>query len=54
MDAEVQEVQWSDLQRDRKGVAELAEAGDVRVRRRDGVNLLLVREDRQVAAGIVR
>jgi hypothetical protein len=52
MDAEVQEVQWSDLQRDRKGVAELAEAGDVRVRRRDGVNLLLVREDRQVATGI--
>ena len=39
------EVQWSELQRDPKGVAALADKGDVRVRRRDGVPLLLVRED---------
>lgn len=39
------EVQWSELQRDPKGVAALADRGDVRVRRRDGVPLLLVRED---------
>lgn len=39
------EVQWSELQRDPKGVAALADLGDVRVRRRDGVTLLLVRED---------
>jgi hypothetical protein len=39
------EVQWSELQRDPKGVAALADQGDVRVRRRDGVPLLLVRED---------
>lgn len=39
------EVQWSDVQRDPKAVAALAERGDVRVRRRDGVPLLLVRED---------
>lgn len=51
MSAQVQEVQWSDLQRDPKSVAELAEAGDVRVRRRDGVNLLLIREDRIASAG---
>jgi hypothetical protein len=51
MSTEVQEVQWSDLQRDPKSVAELADAGDVRVRRRDGVNLLLIREDRVAAAG---
>jgi hypothetical protein len=40
------EVQWSDLQRDPKRVAELADQGDVRVRRRDGAVLLLTREDR--------
>lgn len=40
------EVQWSELQRDPKGVAALADEGDVRVRRRDGAALLLVREDR--------
>ena len=39
------EVQWSELQRDPRGVAALADRGDVRVRRRDGVPLLLVRED---------
>ncbi len=39
------EVQWSELQRDPKGVAALADQGDVRVRRRDGVPLLLLRED---------
>jgi hypothetical protein len=39
------EVQWSELQRDPKGVAALADQGDVRVKRRDGVPLLLVRED---------
>lgn len=38
-------MQWSELQRDPKGVAALADQGDVRVRRRDGVPLLLVRED---------
>ncbi|WP_280447240.1 hypothetical protein [Nocardia cyriacigeorgica] len=42
----VTEVQWSELQRDPKEVARLADEGDVRVRRRDGVPLLLVREDR--------
>ncbi len=40
------EVQWSELQRDPKGVAALADQGDVRVRRRDGAALLLTREDR--------
>ena len=40
------EVQWSELQRDPKGVAALADEGDVRVRRRDGAALLLTREDR--------
>jgi hypothetical protein len=40
------EVQWSDLQRDPKGVARMADEGDVRVRRRDGAPLLLTREDR--------
>jgi hypothetical protein len=40
------EVQWSELQRDPKSVAALADEGDVRVRRRDGVTLLLTREDR--------
>ena len=44
------EVQWSELQRDPKSVAALADAGDVRVRRRDGVPLLLVREDRASAS----
>jgi hypothetical protein len=43
------EVQWSELQRDPKGVAALADQGDVRVRRRDGVPLLLVREDSATA-----
>lgn len=46
-----QEVQWSELQRDPKSVAALADSGDVRVRRRDGAALLLTREDRTVAAG---
>ncbi|RJO75243.1 hypothetical protein D5S18_17980 [Nocardia panacis] len=40
------EVQWSELQRDPKSVAALADQGDVRVRRRDGAPLLLTREDR--------
>jgi hypothetical protein len=40
------EVQWSELQRDPKGVAALADQGDVRVRRRDGAALVLTREDR--------
>jgi hypothetical protein len=44
------EVQWSELQRDPKSVAALADQGDVRVRRRDGVPLLLVREDRASAS----
>lgn len=48
---EVKEVQWSELQRDPKSVAALADAGDVRVRRRDGADLLLTREDRLVTAG---
>jgi len=38
------EVQWSDLQRDPKGVAALADQGTVRVRRRTGGALLLIRE----------
>lgn len=42
----VTEVQWSELQRDPKQVARLADEGDVRVRRRDGAALLLIREDR--------
>src|SRR5688500_17091111 len=46
------EVQWSELQRDPKGVAALADQGDVRVRRRDGVPLLLVREDTAEAAAV--
>ncbi|MFI7075956.1 hypothetical protein ACIBO1_01515 [Micromonospora sp. NPDC049903] len=45
------EVQWSELQRDPKSVAALADSGDVRVRRRDGAALLLTREDRVIAAG---
>ena len=44
------EVQWSELQRDPGSVAALADRDDVRVRRRDGVPLLLVREDRAHAA----
>jgi hypothetical protein len=40
------EVQWSELQRDPKAVAALADRGDVRMRRRDGAALLLTREDR--------
>jgi hypothetical protein len=44
------EVQWSELQRDSKGVAALADQGDVRVRRRDGAALLLIREDRASSA----
>ncbi|MGH3711523.1 MAG: hypothetical protein ACRDRU_05535 [Pseudonocardiaceae bacterium] len=40
------EVQWSELQRDPKAVAAMADRGDVRVRRRDGAALLLTREDR--------
>lgn len=47
----VQEVQWSDLARDPKSVAALADQGDVRVRRRDGANLLLTREDRVASVG---
>ncbi|MFD4460992.1 hypothetical protein [Nocardia sp. NPDC058480] len=42
----ITEVQWSELQRDPKQVARLADEGDVRVRRRDGAALLLMREDR--------
>jgi hypothetical protein len=49
--AETREVQWSELQRDPKSVAALADSGDVRVRRRDGAALLLMREDRVNAAG---
>jgi hypothetical protein len=41
----------SDLQRDPKSVAALADTGDVRVKRRDGADLLLTREDRVAAAG---
>jgi len=43
---ETLEVQWSDLARDPKRVAALADDGIVRVRRRDGGDLLLTREDR--------
>lgn len=45
----MREVQWSEVQRDPKAVAELVDQGDVRIRRRDGAPLLLTREDR--AAG---
>lgn len=45
----VTEVQWSELQRDPKSVARLADQGDVRVRRRDGAPLLLIREDRAMS-----
>ncbi|SES48872.1 hypothetical protein [Actinokineospora terrae] len=44
------EVQWSELQRDPKSVAALADQGDVLVRRRDGASLLLVRADRARSA----
>jgi len=44
------EVQWSELQRDPKSVAAMVDAGDVRVRRRDGATLLLTREDRVAAS----
>ncbi|OLR95573.1 DUF6247 family protein [Actinokineospora bangkokensis] len=44
------EVQWSELQRDPKSVAALADQGEVLVRRRDGAPLLLAREDRVRAA----
>lgn len=39
-------VQWSELARDPKSVAAMADHGDVRLRRRDGASLLLTREDR--------
>jgi hypothetical protein len=48
---ETKEVQWSELQRDPRSVAALADSGDVRLRRRDGATLLLTREDRVTAAG---
>lgn len=49
---DVREVNWSDLARDPKKVAEMAdEDGGVRVIRRDGVNLILTREDRVESAG---
>lgn len=44
-------MQWSELQRDPKSVAALADSGDVRLRRRDGADLLLTREDRLQATG---
>jgi hypothetical protein len=44
------EVQWNELQRDPKGVAALAEQGDVKVKRRDGADLLLIRADRVAAS----
>jgi hypothetical protein len=44
------EVRWSQLQRDPKSVAALADRTDVRVRRRDGAALLLTREDRASCA----
>ncbi len=50
MDGVTTEIQWSELQRDPKGVAALADRGDVRVRRRDGVPLLLIREDSATSA----
>ncbi|GAB3445578.1 DUF6247 family protein [Actinophytocola sediminis] len=50
------EVQWSELQRDPKAVAALADQGEVHVRRRDGAALLLMRADRATksAAGAVQ
>lgn len=44
------EVQWSELARDPKSVAAMADEGDVRLRRRDGAPLLLTREDRAGAS----
>ena len=41
---------WSDLARDPKSVAALADAGEVRLKRRDGADLLLTRADRVAAA----
>jgi hypothetical protein len=41
-----EEIQWTELQRDPKHVSELVDKGDVRVKRRDGADLLLTREDR--------
>lgn len=46
------EVQWSQLQRDPKSVAALADQGEVRVRRRDGAPLLLLREESAEAASV--
>lgn len=43
-------MQWSEVARDPKTVAALADAGDVRLRRRDGAPLLLTREDRADAS----
>lgn len=50
MSTTAREVQWTDLQRDPKGVAALADAGDVRVKRRDGADLILTRADRACRA----
>jgi hypothetical protein len=47
----VQEVQWSDVARDARRVAALADEGDVRLKRRDGADLLLTREDRAASVG---
>jgi hypothetical protein len=47
----VQEVHWSDLARKPDMVAALADEGDVRVKRRDGADLLLTREDRIASVG---
>jgi hypothetical protein len=52
IEAMTAEVQWSELQRDPKGVAALADQGEVRVRRRDGVPLLLLREDSVESAAV--
>ncbi|GGM96859.1 hypothetical protein GCM10011609_38300 [Lentzea pudingi] len=41
----VSEVQWSELQRDPKSVAAIADQHEVRVKRRDGADLMLVRAD---------
>lgn len=50
------EVQWSELARDAKGVArKVDDSGEVRVRRRDGVTLVLRREDlsEELGSGLV-
>ncbi|MDX3658378.1 DUF6247 family protein [Streptomyces sp. ID05-26A] len=39
------EVQWSELARDPKSVAAIADQHEVRVKRRDGADLMLVRAD---------